>query len=509
VPTPRPAPSATADLFVDPGAPAWFDKAVLYEVYVRSFADSDGDGVGDLAGLETKLDYLEDLGADVLWLMPIYASPSDHGYDVTDLTHVNPDYGTLADLQSLVAAVHARGMKILLDFVPSHLSDEHPIFQDAFGNPGSPYSSWFAWTNDRHTTYAGFADSRDLPRLNHYDPAVVQFLTDAALFWLDLDGDGVLTDGVDGFRVDNATFPPTEFFAALRRAVKQFNPDALLLGEAWLSDPADLSRYFAGQFDALFDFPMYQILEGEPTFHGDGLLAGRIPPVLLTQLLGEEARRFPPHAQPVRFLNNHDTDRIASEVGSDPARLRLAAAWLGALPGPVMLYYGEEIGMAGSKGGPPDYDNYRRAPMDWYAAEQGSGQTTWFRPEDSSNRPADGVSVEEEDRDPNSLLNYYRRVLQIRRELPALQGLEWTIVPVDSSGTGVWVLRRQGGGEDVVMIFNFSAEARTITIAWDDLPGPSLVDLISGDSVEAASGDGLVLALPPAAAFYLAASEGP
>lgn len=504
-----PAPSATADRFLDPGAPSWFDEAVLYEVYVRSFADSDGDGVGDLAGLEAKLDYLRDLGADVLWLMPIYPSPSDHGYDVTDLTSVNPDYGTLADLQSLVAAAHARGMKILLDFVPSHLSDEHPIFQDAYGTPGSPYSDWFVWTNDRHTTYAGFAGSRDLPRLNHYNPAVVQFLTDAARLWLDLDGDGILTDGVDGFRVDNATYPPTEFFTALRRAVKEANPDALLLGEAWLPDPADLSRYFTGQFDALFDFPMYQVLEGEPTFHADGLLAGRIPPVLLTRLLGEEVRRFPADAQPVRFLNNHDTDRIASEVGDDPARLRLAAAWLGALPGPVMLYYGEEIGMAGSKGGPPYYDNYRRAPMDWYAAEQGSGQTTWFRPEDRSNHPSDGVSVEEEDGDPKSLLGFYRWVLQIRSQHPAFRGREWAVVPVDSSGTGPWVLRRHGGGEDVMAIFNFSSEARTITIARADLRGPSFVDLISGVHVEVASGDGLVLALPPASASYLAPSAGP
>ena len=394
----QPSPAATLIPYTTPD---WFDGDILYEIFVRSFADSDGDGIGDLNGIKERLDYLETLGVDTLWLMPVYPSPSVHGYDVSDYFAVNPQYGTLEDLQALVQAVHDREMKIILDFVPSHLSNQNPLFQDAYQNPGSQYSDWFVWTNDAHTTYAGFAGNEEMPRFNHYNPEVVAYLADAARFWLDLDSDGDLTDGVDGFRVDNITFPPQEFLVALRQEVKAVNPEALMLGEAWVHNPSDMSRFYPDQFDALFDFPLYELMQGNQDSNGDGLLAGKSFPVLITSLMEEQARRFPEEAIALRFFSNHDTNRIASELAGDPARLRLAAALLAGFPGPVMVYYGEEIGMPGQKGGPPDYDNYRREPMDWYAAEEGSGQASWFKPEDGWNQPSDGISVEEQDTVPD------------------------------------------------------------------------------------------------------------
>ncbi|MBI2846069.1 MAG: alpha-glucosidase C-terminal domain-containing protein [Chloroflexi bacterium] len=518
-PVPAPTPPATpisqatstilpTPTFIPYTTPAWFREAMLYEIFVRSFSDSDGDGIGDLDGITSRLDYLESLGVNAIWLMPISPSPSAHGYDVIDYFAVNPDYGTLEDLQELVAAAHARRMWIILDFVPSHLSDEHPFFRDAFRNPSSEYSDWFVWTNEAHTLYASFAGIEDMPRFNHFNPEVVEYLVQAALFWLDLDGDGNYSDGVDGFRIDNATFPPQEFFSTLRQRVKAVDPEAVLLGETWVHNPADLARFFPDQFDALFDFPLSELLQGDQNFNGDGLLSGKKRSGLLTVLLEEEGKRFPEEAIALRFMSNHDTNRIASEVAGDVVRERLAAALLATLPGPVMLYYGEEIGMLGQKGGPPHWDNYRREPMDWYADQEGPGQTTWFRPEDRWNQPDDGISVEEEETDPESLLNFYRYALALRRSRPALSRGEIVILELEVSGAGPWGFIRSVDGETLVAIFNFADENREVTIATFPFSAASLIDLFTGEVYPAAEVDEpYPLTLPAAAAVLLGVSK--
>ncbi len=502
-PSPRP-PTPTAVSLPPYQSPEWFRTSTLYLIFVRSFADSNGDGIGDLNGITANLDYLQSLGVDTLWLMPIYPSPSQHGYDVADFTAVNPQYGTLEDLQTLVDAAHSRGMHLILDFVPSHLSSDHPYFQDAYANPQSPYSDWFVWTNDAHTRYAGFAGSEAMPRFNHYNPEVVRFLTDAALFWLDLDGDGDYTDGVDGFRVDNATFPPPEFFRSLRGALKAANPDALLLGEAWVESPGDLSHFFTDQFDALFDFPLYALLQGNPAFDADGLLAGKGTPVLLTVLLQDEAKYYPPEGIPVRFVSNHDTNRVATEVNGDPARERLAIALTAALPGVPMVYYGEEIGMYGRKGGPPYWDNYRREPMDWYAAEDGPQHTSWFMPPDRWNKPDDGISVEEQEAAPDSLLNFYRHVLQTRKALPALQTGDSHVLALEVDVPGAWGIVRTAGDQTVVALFNFGTQPVQATVPDFPFDAPVLVDALSGQQYPAAEiGQPYPVTLPPGGAVWL------
>jgi alpha-amylase len=504
-PTPTPIPSPTATL-LPYDTPGWFQNAVLYEIFVRSFADSDGDGIGDLEGIAQHLDYLQSLSIDTIWLMPIYPSPSDHGYDVIDYFDVNPDYGTLADLQELVEAVHARQMHLILDFVPSHLSNLNPIFVDAYQNVDSIYSDWFVWTNDAHTAYASFAGSESMPRFNHYNPEVVDYLVEAALFWLDLDSDSDYTDGVDGFRVDNVTFPPQEFFVAFRQGIKAANPEALLLGESWVHNPSDLSRFYENQFGALFDFPFYELIMGHQDSINEGLVNGDGFPVLLTQLLEDEAEKYPSQSMAVRFMSNHDTNRIASKVKSNPDRLRLAAALWAAQDGPVMLYYGEEIGMPGQKGGPPFWDNYRREPMDWYAAEEGPGQPTRFRQPDRWNRPADGISVEEQDGVPASLLTFYRQALESRLNTPALDHGELSILDLEVSGQGPWGFTRfTSDGSVVVALFNFAAESREATIVEFPFSTDSVVDLLSGKEYPASTaGKPYTLELLPASALWLA-----
>lgn len=488
-------------------SPAWFKSATLYEIYVRSFYDSDGDGIGDLRGIELQLDYLQSLSVDALWLMPINPSPSVHGYDVTDFFAVNPEYGTLSDLQSLVAAAHDRDMKIILDFVPSHLSEQHPLFVEAYANPDSKKSDWFVFTNEANTLYAGFANNREMPRFNHYNPEVVDYLTEAALFWLDLDGDGDYSDGVDGFRVDNATFPPQEFFLSLRQSIKAVKPDALLLGETWVTDPRSLSIYYADQFDALFDFPLYSLMQGGPNSPGDGVLNGRGFASLLSALFEEQEERYPEEGLRVRFLSNHDTDRIATEVRRDENRQRLAASFLACLPGPIMVYYGEEIGMPGQKGTSPWWDAYRRAPMDWYAAENGPGQATWFVEPDGDNQPADGISVEEQQGVPGSLLNWYRALLDLRKSIPALSDIEFLVL--DAAGldkTGV-ALQRGQGAVAVVCLYNFGVEP--LEVSMSDLPWQSgdLKDLLTGAPLPRpfAEDESYTLIVPPLTAFWITA----
>lgn len=484
--------------------PDWFKGTTLYLIYVRSFADSDGDGTGDLQGITERLDYLQSLGINTLCLIPIYPSPSVHGYDVTDFTAVNPEYGDLKDLQVLVASAHQREMYVLLDFVSSHLSNRNPIFADAYQNPESKYSEWFVWSNEEHTRYAGFANLHEMPRFNHFNADVVQYLSDAALFWLDLDGDGDFQDGVDGFRIDNATFPPQEFFITFRERIKAVNPNALLLGETWVTNTGDLSRYFENQFDALFDFPLYSLLQGNQNFNEDGLLSGKISPALLSLLLEEQVERYASEGIPVRFANNHDTNRIATELGGDTEGQRMTISLLASLPGATMLYYGEEIGMPGQKGGPPNWDNYRREPMDWYADESGTGQTSWFMPEDRWNRPNDGVSVEEQSEDQDSLLNYYRNVLRLRAQHSALRGGGYEILDLQVNASGPWGMLRSADEEDILVLVNFSAEERVATIPSAPVALSNPIDYLSGveyDPIEA--GVEYTLHLPPRSSLWL------
>jgi glycosidase len=504
-PAESPTPTSTPTPYQ---APDWFDHAVLYSIFVRSYADSDGDGIGDINGITNQLDYIESLGVDVIWLLPIYPSPSYHGYDVTDFFSVNPDYGTLEDLQNLVDAVHARGMHLILDFVPSHLSNQNPLFLEAYRNPGAENEDWFVFTNDTNTRYAGFADSPEMPRFNHFNPEVVQYLVDAALFWLDLDGDADMLDGVDGFRVDNATFPPPEFFITFRQQIKTADPDALLLGETWVTDPRSMSIYYQDQFDALFDFPLYSITQGNQNINKDGMLYGKISPILLTSLMEEEAERYPPEAQSVRFFSNHDTNRIATEVNGELAREKLAASLLTCLPGPIMLYYGEEIGMLGQKGSAPWWDAYRREPMDWYAAESGPDHATWFMEEDRWNAPNDGISVEEEHLDPTSLLNHWRLLLNLRADNPALGQGELTILDFSATSAGGLAIHRTQAEDSVVCVFNFGPEDIEITLDAPPFSASQLQDLISGEKYpQIQEGTPYTFSLPAAGAVIL--SEHP
>ena len=329
-------------------------------------------------------------------------------------------------------------------------------------NPGSRYSTWYHFTDANNTQYQSFAGVQELPEWNHDNPAVEAYLLDAAEFWLNA--------GADGLRCDYALGVQKSFWKELRTKVKSKHPAAVLLGEVFDGSPVKLRTYFSYGFDALFDFPWFFALSNSPDTVGQGVLNGASPAKELIGAYKLIQALYPPGAQVVRFANNHDTNRLASSVDNDAAKLRLAAALNMLGPGTPMLYYGEEIGMRGIKGPGPIFDEYRREPMDWFAAESGPGMPRWFRPADRNNKPNDGVSVEEQDQRPDSLLQYYRQLGRLRKEHSALRSVAFQTIDAVEGCANCVAFWRWSTNEIALLIFNLSDSAKAVHIDWTSAP---------------------------------------
>lgn len=468
-PTPTPAPLSIEP----PEGYFWWNQDVFYEIFVRSFYDSDGDGIGDFNGLTAKLDYLNDgdpettndLGVQGIWLMPIFPSPSYHGYDVTDYEAVNPEYGTIEDFQRLLDEAHQRGISIIIDLPLNHTSNEHPWFQQSL-EPDMPYRDYYIWS-DTDPTYLGpwkqdvWHEGPDggyyygvfwsgMPDLNYTNPAVVEEMDQAVRFWLDL--------GVDGFRLDGARYivedeqkqadtPAThEYYKHLRETVKAINPQALLLGEVW-TDNFTVSTYTKGdELDLAFNFDLASgIMASAKSGKADKVKNG------LTFTL-----KLFPTGQSAPFLTNHDMDRVMSELGGDVEKAKNAAAMLLTAPGVSFTYYGEEIGMSGKRGS-ENTDIQRRLPMQWTTGEN-AGFTTgtpWapLYPFYSA------TNVEAQTDKPDSLLSFYRDWIHLRNQHPALLFGDTYII--DSSNPAVYAILRSGQGEGILTLVNLSNEPIT------------------------------------------------
>lgn len=444
----------------DPYGAAWFGDGIMYEVFVRSFRDTDGDGVGDLRGVIEGLDHIQSLGANIIWLMPIHPTTTYHGYDVVNYFDVNPEYGTRDDLTALIEEVHRRDMYIIMDYIANHTSNAHPFFIDSIGNPDSEHSHFYNWTNEDQTEWRSFANTRYLPEINFESAEARAYMVEVAQFWMDPNSDGDLSDGFDGLRCDVAIGPPLDFWAEVRAGIQTVNPDAVLLAEAWLRSGIELKDYLEGDaFNAIFDFPTFHSIAADHDTNLDSIMSGNISGDFLELPINGAARLYPEGSHLVRFANNHDTNRIMSEVDGDVARAKAVAVWLFTTTGTPMIYYGEEIGMFGSKGtGPRIYDEYRREPFDWYASESGEGMTTWFRVGDRYNAPLDGISVEEQLTDPDSLLNLYHTLGELHRNTPALYNNEG-VGKIDLSEEGIDLYAMYRGsfeGDLIYVVINFS-----------------------------------------------------
>lgn len=481
----QPAPAAPASegatqALATMGMPWWNDR-VFYEVFVRSFQDSNGDGIGDLQGLISRLDYLNDgdptstgdLGVTGLWLMPLFESPSYHGYDVTDYTKINPEYGTLDDFKQLLEEAHKRGIAVILDLPLNHTSNLHPWFQaSAASDP--KYADWYIWTQEPTFTSGPWGQQvwyklgnryyyglfwEGMPDLNLRNPDVTAALYDVARYWIeDVGVDGFRLDGIRHLVEEGAVQENTEATHAWLRGFHTFyksvDPNAFTVGEAWTtSDQA--SKYVGDEADIVFEFDLAQ---GMVSAAGQGT-AG---PVAIPQSLVN--KDYPP-GQYAAFLTNHDQNRIMDQVGNDTGAAKVAATLLLTNPGVPFLYYGEEIGMEGQK---PDEDI--RRPMQWDAGPT-AGFTTG-QPWRSLGPGHEQANVVTEGLDAGSLLNHYRALVQLRNQHPALRTGDMLKVTTDPAP--VYAFLRHAPHDTLLVLVNLGDEAisdYSLTLPQGNLTG--------------------------------------
>jgi len=490
----------------------WWKSGVVYQIYPRSFQDSDGDGVGDLAGIRRRLGYLQGLGVDAVWISPIFVSPmADFGYDVADYCAIDPMFGTLADFDALVAEAHARGLKLILDFVPNHTSEAHPWFKEARASRESRRRDWYIWRdrkpddappNNWLSHFGGSAWEWDeatgqfyyhaylkqQPDLNWRNPEVRAAMIDVLRFWLDR--------GVDGFRVDvlwhlikdaafrdnppNPSFQPSqagiesflqihscdqpevhEVVTDMRRALDAY-PDRVLIGEIYL--PAERLVAYYGRDLAGAHLPFnFQLLQ--TPWRADDV----------ARVVRDYEALLPPGAWPNWVLGNHDRPRVASRVG--PAQARVAAMLLFTLRGTPTLYYGDELGLE-QVAIPPNLvqDPWEknepglglgrdpcRTPMPWDGSRNAgfSPAAPWL----PLNPDWEMRNVASETTDPASMLSLCRRLIALRRASSALA--LGAYAPV-SAHDGVLVFERLDDSERVLIALNFTDAPRRTSLPVGD-----------------------------------------
>lgn len=444
---------------------SWWQSAVFYEIFVRSFFDSNGDGIGDFKGLTEKIDYLndgdpgttDDLGITGIWLMPIFPATSYHGYDVLDYMAVNPEYGTMDEFKAFLEAAHRRGIHVIIDYVINHTSVDHPWFQSAVKDSNSPYRDYYIWSDTfpgyggpwgetvwhktaRGDYYYGVFWS-GMPDLNYRTPAVREEINKITAFWLK-------DVGVDGFRIDGArhliedgqvqanSAETHEYLKEFYQYAKSINPEAMIVGEVW-DGSFSASQYVKNQeLDMVFGFDL-----------AGGLIKSVHQPdaKLLGFWISSEMKQYPPYTLGT-FLTNHDMNRVSNQLMSDPEKMKNAGMVLLTLGGVPYIYYGEEIGMSGAKP-----DEQIRTPMQWSSAANAgfsTGTGAWIE----VNADYETLNVELESADPTSLLNLYRSLIQLRVKVPALTSGDYR--PINTGSSRIYAAVREMEGQSILIVMN-------------------------------------------------------
>ena len=520
--------------------PLWFKDAIFYELHARSFYDADGDGKGDFAGMAQKMEYVKDLGIDCIWIQPMYPSPLlDDGYDISDFTAIHPDFGSIDHFKGLVDAAHAHGIRVITDLVMNHCSSLHPWFQEARADRNSPKRDYFVWTDDPSLYEEArviFIDTEPSnwtfdevagqyywhrfyahqPDLNYDNPAIWDEMFNVARFWLNL--------GLDGFRCDAIPYlyerpgtncenlPETHvFLQALRKMIDEEYPGRILLAEAnqW---PRDVIHYFGTpenpEFHMGFHFPVMPRIF---------LSAEREEPSSIIEIM-QDTPPIPDNTQWCMFLRNHDEltlemvteeerqemwnayapiprcrcnlgirRRLAPLLDNDPTLIRMLNALTYSLPGSPIIYYGDEIGMGDNIW---LFDrNGVRTPMQW-SGEVNAGfshappESLYLPLIDHDMYTYRHVNVEAQRNDPNSLLNWTKHILAVRKEHQVFGRGAFHFLP--SSNPQVLAFERCLGDEHVICLYNFSRRAQAVELQErageaSDLPTGRVVPL--GDAI--------------------------
>jgi len=498
---------------------SWMDGAVCYEIFVRSFADSDGDGVGDFRGLIDRLDHVNDgdpattsdLGATCVWLMPIMESASYHGYDVTDYYAVEADYGTAADYLAFVDAAHARGIRVILDLVLNHTSSQHPWFLKAMADPASPYRDWYIF-EDEDPGYAGPWGAQawhpspaaaeyyygvfweGMPDLDYRNPAVTEEARRISQFWLgEMGADGFRLDAIkhlieDG-RAQENTPETIDWLRDYRTWLDAEAPEAEMIGEIFGGSTFLLATYYPDGLHRFFHFEIgSQILTTANYGTSTALFS-----TLDGALAGLPDQRW------AIFLSNHDQQRSMTTLGGDVDAAKLAASLLLTLPGTPFIYYGEEIGMTGAKP-----DERLRTPMQWDGGP-GAGFTTGI-PWEPLQDDAATVHVAAQTDEPASLLNHYRAMVNLRVASPALG--TGSFLALDTGISSSIAFLRQTADQTVLVIANAGTEASdafSLTTEAGITAGGGAPAPLGPAGAPALTNDGATLAVPslPAKSLFV------
>ena len=470
------------------------DAANWYEVFVYSYQDSDGNGIGDLNGLRSRLDYIADMGFDGLWLMPIMPSPSYHKYDVTDYFQVDPLYGTVDDLKALAAACHERGIRLILDLVVNHTSSQHPWFREACaalraGNTDNPYIDYYCFSQQSGSKmvqlsgtdwyYEEQFSGGGMPDLNLHSPAVMEEIRAIMTFWLtECDVDGFRLDAVTSFHAGSVA-ENVSILRQLKEMAEEIKPGSYLVGEAWTS-LSEIAQYYESGIDSFFLFPASQA-EG---YIAQVVRAMKPASAYLAYL--KQVEDAIPSGVWAPFLSNHDTGRAvaAMQARSNPAKLKFAHALLAMMGGNTFTYYGEEIGMAGS-----GVDPNKRTAMYW------NDDDMTQNPPGVTKAEYPYPSVDEQLADPDSLLNYIRALNALKKQVPAIARGEHTTVYSDDF---LCLLRRDWQDEQVYIAMNFSP-TDTLTLSLpEELANPVLLgELEAADGAALLDAENAVISLPP------------